>query len=303
MSTEFVEPSAADAPAPPLPAGPPTDPPAGPAAAEPWASPASPAPVEPADPFALPQPPAPAEHYAEQPAEAPARRPRKPRPVLLLVSALVVGTLLGGGIGYAIQANRPPTPLPPLQVALPTYPAARLDARAAASAAPEPLSIDGDLRKLVLSRPDGTEPWADYPDVPSWMTVGDLADHKTSAKTVFKMLNQQGLRRAAEVDWKKGDTRYRISLIQFGPDRSESAVEWAMNSLDSGSAAFTGGVNGGYQVEDEQQVWGGTTDKYYYGYAVARRGTVVMEIEIFAPQKVDATELGDLAKRQWERLI
>ncbi|MFC9325862.1 hypothetical protein [Kitasatospora sp. NPDC057015] len=236
------------------------------------------------------------------PESGPPARVRRPRPVLLLTSALVLGLLLGGGAGYGIQAGRPPTPLPPLQVALPGYPAAVLDAKAAADAAPKPLAIDGDLRKLVMERPGGTEPWADNPDVPSWISVGELAERTGNAKKVFALLNQRGFRRAAGVDWKKDNTRYRVTLVQFGPDDSDSAATEVRDMSSAASTKFADGVNGAYEVQTEPENWAESTDKYWYGYAVARRGTLVMEIEVFAPQLVDAAALKDLAKKQWERL-
>ncbi|OKI22682.1 hypothetical protein [Streptomyces sp. CB03911] len=338
MSTEPVEPSPDDAPPPTavppggrpdtaeaagpaeavVPAAPaaPAAPvvPAPPVAVSPWAAPGSPA----AAPYALPDP-------AEEPAEASAgvpvdgppafdvlaageaetgvpARERKPRPVLLLTSALVLGLLLGGGVGYGIQAGRPPTPLPPLQVALPSYPAAVLDAAAAAEAAPKPLAIDGDLRKLVLERPGGTDAWGDNPDVPSWITVGELAERTGNAKRTFADFNRDGFRRAAGVDWKQGETRYRVTLLQYGPDDADRALAEARGMHGAAATKFADGVNGGYQVESEPENWAESTEKYYYGSAVARRGTVVMEIEVFAPQPVDAAALKDLAKKQWERL-
>ncbi|MFF2039558.1 hypothetical protein ACFVVX_03960 [Kitasatospora sp. NPDC058170] len=273
MTTEPVEPSPADAPppaAPPAPAVPPAAPPAEPSLGLPTEA---------------------------APASAPVRR--RPRPVLLLTSALVLGTVLGGAVGYGIQAQRPPTPLPPLQVARPAYPAEVVDPAAAAAAAPRPLAVDGDLRKLLITRPDGSEVWGDYPDTPSWVSVGDLAERDGKADVSFKDYLREGLRRAAGVSWKKGGVKYRVTLLQYGPDRAAEAMVRAKNfSLKP----FVEGVNGGYRVESSPDYWAESTEQYYYGYAVARRGTVVLEVEVYAPQAVQAEDLKDIAKRQWERL-
>ena len=237
----------------------------------------------------------------EAPAEGIVRRgARRPRPALLLSSALVLGVLAGGGIGYGIQSQRPPTPLPPIQVALPRYPAAVADPKAVADAAPKPLGIDGDLLKLVIARPEGTEAWGDNPDRPTWLTVGELAERSGASKSRFSTLNQQGFRRAAGIDWQKGGTKYRVTLVQFGPDSAGGAISEA---TDTANLPIVDGANGVYRVASVASTWADSTEKYYYGYAVARRGTLVMEIEIFAPQKADATELKDLAKKQWERLV
>ncbi|MEY9949965.1 hypothetical protein [Kitasatospora sp. GAS1066B] len=119
-------------------------------------SPAELAPVPEPEPAAEPS----AEPVAEPAAEPVAdQRPwRRSRTALLLVGALLLGPLLGGGVGYAIQAQRPPTPLPPIQpVTLPSYPAVHLDPQASAAIAPKPLAIDGDLRPLLVPRPAGAQ--------------------------------------------------------------------------------------------------------------------------------------------------
>lgn len=52
------------------------------------------------------------------PADAPPLPSYKPRrrgrTTLLIASAAVLGVLAGGGLGYRVQQNREPTPLPPL---------------------------------------------------------------------------------------------------------------------------------------------------------------------------------------------
>ncbi|MFJ6621382.1 hypothetical protein ACIQOW_27890 [Kitasatospora sp. NPDC091335] len=285
--------------------------PAEPAPAEPAASgPAEPAvPAAPAAP-AVPPPPAappaappvapgagesaaPAEPVREAPAP---RAPRRPRPVLLTVCALVLGTLAGGGVGYAVQAQRPPTPLPPLQAARPSYPAETVDAAALAAEQPKPLAIDGDLTKLLISAPEGSTSWEDYPDKPSWISIGELAEQSGRAAERFKDLASTGFRRAAAVDWKKDDVKYRVQLVQYTADHADEAkaVTWPQT--------FAENANGGYKVYPEAHHWAETTEQYYYGQAIAKRGTVQMTVEVFAPKPVNPDTLKDLAKRQWERL-
>ncbi|WP_459651336.1 hypothetical protein [Kitasatospora sp. Ki12] len=286
MTTEPPEPvpapTAPPAPAVPPPAIPPTAPPApGPYAANPYA----------ADPFTV----APGELLEAGPEQAP-RAPRRPRPVLLATCALVLGALTGGGVGYAVQAQRPPTPLPPLQAARPSYPAEVLDPAALAAEQPAPLAIEGDLTKLLITAPEGSTPWGDYPDKPAWASIGEIAEHSGNASYTFRDLASRGFRRAAEVDWKKDDVRYRVSLIQFAPDRADQAksVSWL---------PFADGATGGYKVETAPRRWAESTDQYYYGEAVAKRGSLQMTIEVFGTQLVSADVLKDLAKRQWERLV
>ncbi|MFB6891848.1 hypothetical protein ACFCX4_21370 [Kitasatospora sp. NPDC056327] len=286
MTTESVAPSPAGAP----PAAPPTGPPTAPAAALP--GPVAVPPAAPAGP-AAPAPPANAER-------AP-RRPRRPRPVLLLVSGLVLGTAAGGGIGYAIQSGRPPTPLPPLQVALPTYPSDVLDPAAAAAFAPPPLAIDGDLRKLLISPPSGSKPWDDYPETPSWITAGELAEHDAKAAAVFVELAAEGFRRAVEVDWQQNDLSVRVTLTQFAADFATSADRH--NRRKDDLEPFAPEANGGYQMESRPGYWSETTEQYYLGRAVAQRGTVVMRVEVYGTRPVNAEVVRNIAKQQWERLV
>ncbi|MFJ6136983.1 hypothetical protein [Kitasatospora sp. NPDC092286] len=313
MTTESVEPSPADAP----PAAvPPVPPPAAPGVPEAPAVPPAP-PVVPAVP-PLPEAVAPeavapdtAQDAAPDaalpvgaalPADAvpPVRAPRRPRPVLLLVSALLLGTVVGGAVGYAIQANRPPTPLPPIQVALPSYPAEAADPAAVAAEAPKALAIDGDLRKLLMTAPDGSTAWADYPDRPSWITVGELAGHSGSSASLFKALNSKDFRRAVEVDWKKDDLKVRVTLIQYAADR---AAEAKSRAAGYHLTPFAEGANGGYQVDTQAEYWAETTEQFYYGSALAQRGTVVMDVEVFGTKPVNPDVVKDIAKQQWERLV
>ncbi|MFJ3787991.1 hypothetical protein [Kitasatospora sp. NPDC090091] len=305
MTTESVEPSAADAPAQAAPVAPPEPvEPAAPAAPAPLAVPAPAAAPAPAGPPAVAEalalPPAEPPVFVPAAAPLPASRPRRPRPVLLLVSGLLLGAVVGGAVGYAVQAGRPPTPLPPIQVALPSYPAAVVDPSAAAAAAPKPLAVDGDLRKLLVSAPAGATAWADYPDTPTWITVGELAERSGRSAEVFKTLNAKEFRRAVEVDWKQDGLKVRISLIQFSADR---AAEAKSRATSYNLKPFADDANGGYQVDSEASYWAETTEKYYLGTAHAQRGTVVMEIKVFGTEPVNPDVVKGIAKQQWERLV
>lgn len=282
MTTESAEP----VPAAPAAAVPP--PPAVPVAPAVPAEPAAPA--VPAEPFA-------AEGAVETEAGPAPRAPRRPRPVLLTVCALVLGTLVGGGVGYAVQAQRPPTPLPPLQVARPSYPAETVDPAALTAEQPGPLAIDGDLTKLLVSAPEGSTPWADYPDKPSWISIGEVAERSGRSAAMFKDLASNGFRRAAEVDWKKDDVRYRVQLVQYTADHADNAKSPAWPQT------FAENANGGYKVDPEPHHWAESTEQYYYGEAIAKRGSLQMTIEVFGTQPVNPDTLKDLAKRQWERLV
>ncbi len=270
--------------------------PAGPHAVPPFASDPFTADPFTADPFAT-------DPFA---AEAAPKSSRRPRTAVLLVGALLLGPLLGGGVGYAIQAGRPPTPLPPLQLSVSLkYPAGVLDPKAAAAAAPQPLSIDGDLRKLLLTKPDDAKDWNNfgYESGDGWESVGDMARSSGRSANAFKNLLQDGVRRTALAAWQKGDVKYRISLVQYFSDSSQNAIdETALGQGSKGFQTFGGGMEGGYGAPTDVRTYAETNETFYYGYANTRRGDVMVSIEVFAPSQVNADEVKDLAKRQWERL-
>jgi hypothetical protein len=242
----------------------------------------------------------PAESPEEIPAETPARRPRTAR---LLIAAVLLGPLLGGGIGYAIQDAQPATPLPALHMPTLAYPATPLDAKTAAEIAPKPLGIDGDLRKLLIAKPDGADDWDDFGGRTGWLSIGEKADTLGNSGTYFTKLASTGFRRDAVVFWKKGDVKYSVELIQYDAAHADSAqIEANSQGNRFAAQAIPGTVTGWVDAPDQQDHYADSTEQFYKGLAVARRGDVVMEITVFSPNKVNADELMDLARRQWERL-
>jgi hypothetical protein len=224
----------------------------------------------------------------------------------LLLAALLVGPLLGGSVGYAVQAARPATPLPELPVTAPQYPTAPADEKAVADGTLKPLEIDGDLRKLLIAKPDGAEVWNNNGrgDDTSWISAGEKAMSYGNADNFFRRLLRTGFRRDAIVTWKKGDVRWRVELIQYQSDKAGEAETLALERDDSGaSTPLPGTISGTYATPSEAQTYAESTEKYYYGEALARRGDLVMVISVYSPTQVNADELKDVAKRQWERLV
>jgi len=234
--------------------------------------------------------------------EPPARR--RPGTALLLVGALLLGPLVGAATGYAIQAGRPPTALPSLKVDPPQYPATVLDPKVVADAAPKPLNIDGDLRKLLISKPGDATDWDNYGrgDGSGWLSIGEKALSYGGSDKMFKNFLSAGFRRDAIVSWSKGETHYRVELIQYDSDHASSALSAAVSSTGE-SQPLEGTASGSYSTPSQQWTYDETTEKYYYGLALARRGDVVMRISVYSPSQVNADELKDIAKRQWERLV
>ncbi|BFV58157.1 hypothetical protein KCMC57_up32610 [Kitasatospora sp. CMC57] len=239
--------------------------------------------------------------------EPPPAAPRRPLGTgKLLLAALLVGPLLGGSVGYAVQAARPATPLPGLSVAAPQYPTAPADAKAVADGTLKPLEIDGDLRKLLVTKPDGAEAWDNNGrgDDSGWISAGEKAMSYGRADNVFRRLIRDGFRRDAIVTWRKGDVKWRVELIQFQSDTAGSAQQEALERESDGTPTpLPGTASGVYMTPTAARTYAESTEKYYYGLALARRGDLVMRISVYAPAQVNADELKDVAKRQWERLV
>ncbi|MFG2819480.1 hypothetical protein ACGFX4_08650 [Kitasatospora sp. NPDC048365] len=222
----------------------------------------------------------------------------------LLLAAALLGPVVGAGVGYAVQASRPATPLPELAAVKLAYPADRVDPKALAAAAPQPLNIDGDLRDLLLKRPDGTEEWGSAGARGGWLDAADYAESFGDSRATFTRLLDNGFRRAATVGWKSGGTEYRIRLIQYRSDSASSATSW--NDYGSTTDAEVGKIPGNPQsrlvIGNKPNHYAQSTEEYYRGEATARKGDLIMEITVFAPSRVDRAQLEDIAKRQWERI-
>ncbi|MEW1909874.1 hypothetical protein AB0442_15665 [Kitasatospora sp. NPDC085895] len=245
------------------------------------------------------------ETETETEAAAPVAPGRAPRTARLLLAAVVLGPVLGAGIGYAVQAARPETPLPPLAVETLHYPAQSLDPAAAAAAEPKPLAIDGDLRKLLIGRPADAEEWDNYgygDTGVGWLGAGDKAMMVGDSAGEFRRLMQHHFRRDALLAYRRGDVHYRIELIQFGADDIGSAASAFTIVVPQNGGTIEGTVNGHYEAPAEPEHYADSTEEYYSAQATAVRGSVVMRIEMFSPKPVDGQEIKNLAIRQWERL-
>ncbi|MFF0295436.1 hypothetical protein ACFYST_05480 [Kitasatospora sp. NPDC004614] len=233
--------------------------------------------------------------------EEPARKKRKFGVGAMFLTAVVAGPVIGGVIGYGIQASRPATPLPELAAVKLSYPAERIDAKALAAAGPQPLNIDGDLRELLIKRPDGTED--DSMGSNGWMSAADVARTFGNSAEQFSTLLSGGFRRQANVSWISGDVKYRVSLRQYRPESVHEVMSgMSPRRSDLSLSKFAGNDESMVMVSTKPYKYARSSEEYYWGGAVARKGTVLMSIEVFAKNPVDRSQLEDIAKRQWERL-
>ncbi|WP_065482784.1 hypothetical protein [Streptomyces sp. PTY087I2] len=252
------------------------------------------------------------------PPAPPVRRRARGRTTLIIAAAALLGIVGGVAVGYGIQAEREPTPLAALSQPGLGYPAKPL----AADRVPAPLPAaqdrrvrtDGDLRKLLVDRPkgarktlidelglgDGWEPFDQY-----------VETYYEDPQYMFESLAGAGLRRVASVSWAQG--KYRdttVQLIQFRSGDTHGAEDHFAEQM-----GYMPGATGG--ADDLGDPVKGSSDGRYFLYpverkagylpsyrarALARRGDIMLDINIFDTVPISKKDIRTLAERQLERL-
>ncbi|MFC9248160.1 hypothetical protein ACFT7S_30300 [Streptomyces sp. NPDC057136] len=247
------------------------------------------------------------------PAAQPRPRPRG-RTTLLIAAAALLGIAGGTAAGYGIQAERAPTPLTALSQPGLAHPAKPLPA----DRVPDPLpasqdrqvATDGDLRKLVLAKPGGWDTLEDPTLRDGWVSLDDYAMQFEDEAYMYEELVSSGLRRVAGASWERGQREVGIRLVQFRSGTELGAFDHAEGQLSYMDDSENGAGNAGHAIK------GSGNGRYYLypvrnepGYlplyrarAVAQRGDVMMEIDIYDTKPVAKKDIRTLAERQLERL-
>lgn len=213
----------------------------------------------------------------------------------------MLGLVAGACVGYLVQADREPTPLPPLSQAVLAQ---------AKGEGPEPLSAaqdrqvrtDGDLRKLLLKRPKGTRDGTyKAGDDGRWMSLSEYADGFRLPGNIFKNLIGDEFRRAAVTSWAEGTTySVAILLVQYRQEETLAAAGWAEQS-SSGGWPISGTGDGVAYVYSEPEREAGYLP-VYSAVAHAWRGDIAMEVWISSTKPIPKGKILDLAERQAGRL-
>ncbi|MGY1498959.1 hypothetical protein ACW4TU_20575 [Streptomyces sp. QTS52] len=247
---------------------------------------------------------------AEAPQEPPAppRVRRRGRTTLLIAGAAVLGLVAGTCAGYLVQADREPTPLPPLSQPVLAQ---------AGGEGPEPLSAaqdrqlrtEGDLRRLLLRKPAGTKTaeWLERTD--GWLDFSAYLGDFTDPGVRFDDMADDEFRRAAVVGWGSGRSRsVEIRLMQFrqedsmaAADSSEYNQRWADDEEATDSWGIPGTGSGRAYVHTRPSIEPGY-EPQYSAEAHAWRGDVAMEVWIYDSKPIPKKMIMDLAERQMERL-
>lgn len=183
--------------------------------------------------------------------------------------------------------------------------------------APEPLSAardrqvrtDGDLRKLLLTKPKGAKDgdWLEGQD--GWLDLAAYADSYEKPEEIFGDLVGNEFRRVAVTGWEEGSAyTVELRLVQFRQEETVAAADYCDNgqywaekegSTDSWPIAGTG--TGMAYVHHKPKTEAGYLP-LYSAEAHAWRGDVAMEIWVYGSRSISKKKIMDLAERQMERL-
>ncbi len=248
-------------------------------------------------------------------AVAPARRPgsRGLRTAGLIAVAAVIGLVGGTAVGYGIQAEREPTPLPALNQPGLAYPAESLPK--GQQPAPLPAAEDrqakaqGDLRTLLLPMPAGAKK-DEYATRDGWMSLSRFASGFERPDGALDQQLDLGVRRIASRSWTTGTYKQTdVRLVQYRADDVLGAQEYIEGQqlympdedyADSEGKPLKGSTNGRYYVFPVQRE-AGYLD-LYEARAYFHRGDIAVEIMVVDTKKISEKEIRSLAERQLERL-
>lgn len=229
---------------------------------------------------------------------------------MIIGVAALLGVVAGTATGYTVQADRAPTALPPLSQPGLAYPAKALPAgtKVTPLSAEEDSQVktDGDLRKLLLRKPAGVREAPEHYIADGWSGLAQYTSGADRPSAMFGFLTGLDFRRMAATSWDQpGDHMTKIDLVQFrsGPNlgaRDLVADQTAFSESVGGTGeAIRSSSNGRYWVFEATHEAGFLP---YHARALAQRGDVVVDINIFDSKPIAATEIRDLAERQLERL-
>lgn len=242
----------------------------------------------------------------EPEAVGPVRRPRG-RTALIMAVAVVLGVLGGAGTGYAVQSARRPTPLPPLSVAQPAYPALHNAPKLPADQ-DDQVKTDGDLTELLVPAPAGTKPSGGLDSTHVWLGLADFAETFENPGKAFQHLALNHFRRVAQADWSKGSESTAIHLVQYSQD-GKTAAHTEVTDQESYGPEYTGGTAVDVPGTSDGQVFPGRKDlshageaSYYEGRAYAAHGDIAVEMFVNSAHPVSAQALLTLLQNQLERL-
>lgn len=253
--------------------------------------------IETTEPVAVEQPdlpnPIPAQGF--EPAPRPKRRIGSGA---LFGTALVLGVLGGVGTGYAVQASRPATPLPPLTATQPKYlPVGVYQGIAPAmpsSSQDDATLTDGDLTKLLLPVPKGASTedsgWLDQS-----IDIEENAALYNDPVQNFTSNFTDGVEAIADTSWTQNGYYVEIRVFRFAPGRSSTTRDW-LTSYSGDSLPMPSGIDAaGSESLD--------SDHDNDDNAIAVHGNLAVYFWVTSPSKVpDPSVIDKVISEQMGRL-
>ena len=225
-----------------------------------------------------------------------------------MTAAVVLGVLGGGAVGYDVQYNRTPTPLPSVAVAQPKYPLTHAAQPPLSPADDDMVKTDGDLTKLLLPAPSGATPGVPGGSIVSYWNLAQYAEQFVVPGNEFSQLADHGFRRAANANWEQGNNQFCIiDLVQFTHADEAGALQ-QMQALSTSGSAWAGGTSVSLPGSDSDVVFAGTKSHttgaatYYEGRAFGVHGDIAVEVDFQSDSPVSAQTMQDLLQKQMERL-
>ncbi|MGW5098489.1 hypothetical protein ACWEQ1_31590 [Streptomyces nodosus] len=232
------------------------------------------------------------------------RARRRGRTALLIAAAAVLGVVAGTCTGYLVQVGRTPTPLPPLSQ--PVVKQAKGEVEPLSVAQDRRVRTDGDLRKLLLSRPSGAR---NALESDGWLDLAEYMHSFDKPAVAFQDLVDSEFRRVAVAAWETTDTHFvEIDLVQFhqgevvgAQDHADNGMYWAERDSGNHSRLIPGTEEGMAYVDSTPEREPGYLPMYS-AQAHAWRGDIAMDIYIYDTKPIPEKEIMSLAERQVGRL-
>lgn len=145
----------------------------------------------------------------------------------LFTAALAIGVIGGVGAGYAVQASRPPTPLPSLAATQPRYAPVSVYQGVAPPQLPasqdDATRTEGDLAALLLPTPSGASTedsgWVDQD-----LGVVDDAELCSDQSSCFNTELGSGVDAVADTSWTTSSGfNVEIRLLRYAPGNTDQA--------------------------------------------------------------------------------
>ena len=218
----------------------------------------------------------------------------------LFGAAVVAGVIGGVGTGYAVQATRPATPLPPLSQTQPQYAPAAVYQGVAPAMLPgtqdDAALTDGDLTKLLLPTPSGATA-----NPSGWLDQSIDAEQEADLCTIgavscFTSHYNEGVISIADTSWVQNGFNVEIRIYRFAAGKTTQARGWVQSDSNATAISAPTGIDAtAYEYVDK---WGANDDT-----AIAVHGDLVVDFWVTSQSAVPNPSIIDnLITQQMGRL-